>query len=165
MLFRSANIATKASYLIAAVLSTAFVLVILGRPDFVAAHQARHPLAAAKNSEQATLIARGKYIVEGVAGCGYCHTPRDQDGNPDHSRWLEGAPVFYEPARPVQGWANTVPRLAGLPPGRDAELIKLLTTSVSRTGKPPRWPMPRFYMTRTDAEAVVAYLKSIAVKH
>ena len=152
-------------FLIPALLSVAFVLVVLGGPDFVAAQQVRHPQAAAKNSDQATRIARGKYIVEGVAGCGYCHTPRDQEGNPDHSRWLEGAPVFYEPARPVQGWANTVPRLAGLPPGRDAELIKLLTTSVSRTGKPPRRPMPRFYMTRTDAEAVVAYLKSIAVKH
>jgi mono/diheme cytochrome c family protein len=165
MPFRSTNIATKASYLIAAVLSAAFVLVILGRPDFVAAQQARHPQATAKNGDQATRIARGQYIVEGVAGCGYCHTPRDRDGNPDHSRWLEGAPVFYEPARPVQGWANTAPRLAGLPPGSDAELIKLLTTSVSRTGKPPRWPMPRFYMTRTDAEAVVAYLKSIHVRH
>jgi mono/diheme cytochrome c family protein len=165
MLSRSVNIATTAPFLIAALLSVAFVLVILRSPDFVAAQQARYPLAAAKNSEQATLIARGKYIVEGVAGCGYCHTPRDQDGNPDHSRRLEGAPVFYEPARPMQGWATTVPRLAGLPPGSDAELIKLLTTSVSRTGKPPRWPMPRFYMTRTDAEAVVAYLKSIDVKH
>ena len=50
MLFRSANIATKASYLIAAVLSAAFVLVILGRPDFVAAQQARHPQATAKNA-------------------------------------------------------------------------------------------------------------------
>ena len=165
MLFRSVNIATTAPFLIAALLGAIFVLVILGRPDFVAAQQARHPQTAGKNSEQATLIARGKYIVESVAGCGYCHTPRNQDGNPDHSRWLEGAPVFYEPARPVQGWANTAPRLAGLPPGRDAELIKLLTTSVSRTGKSPRWPMPRFYMTRTDAEAVVAYLKSIDVKH
>ena len=165
MLFRSVNIATRTPFLIAALLGAAFVLVIFGRPDFVAAQQALHPQAAAKNVEQARRIARGKYIVESVAGCGYCHTPRDQDGNPDHSRWLKGAPVFYEPARPVQGWANTAPRLAGLPPGRDAELIKLLTTSVSRTGKPPRWPMPRFYMTRTDAEAVVAYLKSIAVKH
>jgi len=165
MPFRSVNIATTAPFLIAALLSAALVLVILGRPDSVAAQQARHSQGTAKNGDQTTLIARGKYIVEGVAGCGYCHTPRDQDGNPDHSRWLEGAPVFYEPARAVQGWANTVPRLAGLPPGSDAELIKLLTTSVSRTGKPPRWPMPRFYMTRTDAEAVVAYLKSIDVKH
>lgn len=67
MPFRSANIATKASYLIAAVLSAAFVLVILGRPDFVAAQQARHPQATAKNGDQATRIARGQYIVEGVA--------------------------------------------------------------------------------------------------
>ena len=73
--------------------------------------------------------------------------------------------MFYEPARPVQGWANTAPRLAGLPPGSDAQLIKLLTTSVARSGQFPRWPMPRFYMTHTDAEAVVAYLKSIDIKH
>jgi mono/diheme cytochrome c family protein len=162
MPIRSVNIATTGPYLIAALLSAAFVLTILGRPYVLAAPR---PQSAAKKSDQATLIARGKYIVEGVAGCGYCHTPRDREGNPDHSRWLEGAPVFYEPARPIEGWANTVPRLAGLPPGSDAEIIKLLTTSVARTGKPPRWPMPRFYMTRPDAEAVVAYLKSIDVKH
>jgi mono/diheme cytochrome c family protein len=164
MSFRFVNIATIGPYLIAGLLSMAFVLAILPRP-YLFATQARSPQAAAKNSNQATLVARGKYIVEGVAGCGYCHTPRDQEGNPDRSRWLEGAPVFYEPARPLEGWANTVPRLAGLPPGSDAELIKLLTTSVARTGKAPRWPMPRFYMTRTDAEAVVAYLRSIDVKH
>jgi mono/diheme cytochrome c family protein len=163
MPFRSVNIATAVPYLIATVLSVAFVF--QRGPYVLDAQQTRRPQVAAKNRDQATLIARGRYIVEGVAGCGYCHTPRDQDGNPDRSRWLEGGPVFYEPARPLQGWANTVPRLAGLPPGSDAELIKLLTTSVSRTGKPPRWPMPRFYMTRTDAEAVVAYLKSIDVKH
>jgi mono/diheme cytochrome c family protein len=155
---RSLNGATTTGlYLIGVLLCAAFVFAILGRPHVLAAQQGR--------SSHATLIERGKYIVEGVAGCGYCHTPRDKDGNPDRSRWLEGAPVFYEPARPVEGWANTVPRLAGLPPGSDAELITLLTTSVSRTGKAPRWPMPRFYMTRTDAEAVVAYLKSLDVKH
>ena len=165
MPFRYVHIATRAPFLIAALLSAAFALAILGGSYVLAAQQTRRPQAAVKKSDQATLVARGKYIVEGVAGCGYCHTPRDQDGNPDHSRWLEGAPVFYEPPRPLQGWPNTVPRLAGLPPGSDAELIELLTTSVSRTGKPPRWPMPRFYMTRPDAEAVVAYLKSIDVKH
>jgi mono/diheme cytochrome c family protein len=124
MPIRSKHIASTAPFLIPVVLSAAFVFAILGRPYVFAAQQARHPQAAAKNSDQATLIARGKYIVEGVAGCGYCHTPRDHDGNPDHSRWLEGAPVFYEPARPMEGWANTAPRLAGLPPGSDAELIK-----------------------------------------
>ena len=165
MSFRSVDIATRTPYLIATLLSVAFLFAILGKPYILAAPQARRPQAATKNDDRTKLIARGKYIVEGVAGCGYCHTPRDQSGNPDRSRWLEGAPVFYEPARPIEGWANTAPRIAGLPPGSDAELIKLLTTSVARTGQPPRWPMPRFYMTRTDAEAVVAYLRSLNVKH
>jgi len=141
----------------AVLLCAALVFAASGRSQVLPAQKQR--------SLHATQIERGKYIVEGVAGCGYCHTPRDKEGNPDRSKWLEGAPVFYEPARPIDGWANTVPRLAGLPPGSDEELIKLLTTSVARTGKAPRWPMPRFYMTRTDAEAVVAYLKSIDVKH
>ncbi len=40
-------------------------------------------------------------------------------------------------------------------------MITLLTTSLSRSGKPLRAPMPQFHMTRSDAEAVVAYLKSL----
>jgi hypothetical protein len=56
MLFRSVNIATTAPFLIAALLSAAFVLVLLGRPDFVAAQQARHPQDTTKNSDQATLV-------------------------------------------------------------------------------------------------------------
>src|ERR1700686_4832356 len=40
-------------------------------------------------------------------------------------------------------------------------MITLLTTSISRSGKPLRSPMPQFHMTRSDAEAVVTYLKSL----
>jgi mono/diheme cytochrome c family protein len=147
--------------LIATALGAAFLLFLICRPHHILAQEATHSNEAAKSSSKARLVARGKYIVEGVAGCGYCHTPRDADGNPDRNKWLTGAPVFYEPARPVPGWAINAPRLAGLPPGSDAEIIRLLTSSVSRSGQPPRWPMPRFYMTRTDAEAVVAYLRSV----
>lgn len=107
------------------------------------------------------LIARGKYIVEGVAACSDCHTPRGENGESDRSKWLAGAPVFFQPARPVPGWPLTAPRLAGLPPGTDSEIITLLTTGLWRDGKPLRLPMPHFRMTRTDAEAVVAYLKSL----
>ena len=44
-------------------------------------------------------------------------------------------------------------------------MITLLTTSISRSGKPLRAPMPQFHMTRSDAEAVVAYLKSLNASH
>ena len=159
------KIARTPRSLIATSLGAAFLLFLMGKPHLSSAQEGGRSPEVAKSTSNARLIARGKYIVESVAGCGYCHTPRDNDGNPDRAKWLAGAPVFYEPARPIQGWAISAPRLAGLPPGSDAEIIRLLTTSVARTGQPPRWPMPRFYMTRTDAEAVVAYLRSFGASH
>ena len=107
------------------------------------------------------LIGRGKYIVEGVAMCELCHTRRDEQGNPDRMNWLQGGPVQMEPTYPAPTWATSEPRLAGSPPGTDAEFITLLTTGISRTGRPPKPPMPPFRMTRGDAEAVLAYLKSL----
>ncbi len=40
----------------------------------------------------ATLVQRGRVLVEGVGHCGECHTPRDALGGMDRSRWLTGAP-------------------------------------------------------------------------
>ena len=142
-------------------LLSATILLMIGGPHFVSAQETKSSQKTAKSTGEAKMIARGKYIVEGVAGCGYCHTPRDKDGNLDRTRWLAGAPVFYEPAQTVPGWPITAPRIAGLPPGTDAEIITLLTTSIARGGQPLRPPMPRFHMTRADAEAVLAYLKSL----
>ncbi len=159
------NVPRSLGSLIAGSLSTAFLLLVIAGPRFTSAQDSKQAQHATKTSSNAQLIERGKYIVEGVAGCGYCHTPRDKNGDPDRTEWLAGAPVFYAPAQPVPGWPITAPRLAGLPPGSDAELITLLTTSISRTGHPARWPMPRFYMKSADAEAVVAYLKSINTSH
>src|ERR1700733_3785237 len=61
------------------------------------------------------LVARGKYIVEDVAMCGTCHTPRLSNGELDRSRWLAGAPVPYLPAQPTPDWPILAPRLAGAP--------------------------------------------------
>jgi mono/diheme cytochrome c family protein len=114
-----------------------------------------------KTGNDQARVERGRYIVEGVAMCERCHTQRDEHGNPDRARWLMGGPVQTEPTYPSPEWALREPRLAGSPPGTDAEFITLLTTGISRTGKPPQPPMPPFRMTREDAEAVLAYLKSL----
>jgi hypothetical protein len=143
-------------------LLSATLLLVVGSPHFASAQETKPSQKAAKSTGSAKLIARGKYIVEGVAGCGYCHTPHDKNGDPDRTKWLAGGPVFYQPAQRVAGWPITAPRLAGLPPGSDAEMITLLTTSISRSGRPLRAPMPRFLMTRSDAEAVVADLRSLS---
>lgn len=106
-------------------------------------------------------MARGKYLVESVAVCGQCHTPRDSRGELDRSRWLQGAPVPWMPARPDSDWPLNAPRIGGTPPADDADMVKLLTTGIWTNGNRLRFPMPQFRMERGDAEAVVAYLKSV----
>ncbi len=106
-------------------------------------------------------VARGRYIVEDVAMCGNCHTPRLADGQLDRSRWLAGASVPYLPAQPRSHWPINAPRLAGTPPASNEGMITLLTTAIWIDGKPLDDPMPHFHMTRSDAEAVVAYLRSL----
>lgn len=123
--------------------------------------QNSRPAAKKAESGSETGVARGKYIVEGVAICGQCHTPRDAANGPDRYHVLEGAAVWLKPAEPVEDWPLQAPRLAGTPPGTDEEMVKLLTTGIWRDGRYLRQPMPQFRMTRQDAEAVVAYLKSL----
>jgi len=93
--------------------------------------------------------------------CGQCHTPRDSQGNPDRKHWLQGGPVPFMPAEHDSDWPVRVPRIGGTPPADDADMVKLLTTGIWTTGNRLRFPMPQFRMERSDAEAVVAYLKSL----
>src|ERR1700730_15243422 len=112
MSFRYLNSIVTASLLVPALLCVGFVLLVFVGPRVHTAQEGQ-PRKAARTGDKATRVARGKYIVEGLAGCGYCHTPRNRDGNPDRTRWLEGSPVFYEPARPMPGWPTPAPRRAG----------------------------------------------------
>lgn len=156
----SVSVATTGS-LIGLVLCAVVLVLLVGRTQFALAQATGRSEGETKRQKDAKLIARGKYIVEGLAACGDCHTPRNSDGEIDRTKWLAGAPVFYEPAVRVPGWAISAPRIAGLPPGSDEEVVTLLTTAVWRHGQVPRPPMPRFHMRRDDAEAVVAYLRSL----
>ena len=107
------------------------------------------------------LVTRGKYLVEGVAMCGTCHTPRNSSRDPDQARALDGAALWLLPAQPTSDWPLKAPRIAGSPAASDEELIRLLTTGIWKDGSRLRAPMPQFRMTREDAESVVAYLRSL----
>ena len=43
------------------------------------------------------LVERGRYLAEGIAGCGNCHTPKNPDGTPNTGVRLAGAFVIEEP--------------------------------------------------------------------
>ena len=107
----------------------------------------------------AASIERGRYLVENVAMCPRCHSGESFESQ--LPRPLSGGPVPIRPARPDANWAERAPRLAGTPPGTDEEIVRLLMTGIDRAGRRPRPPMPQFRMSRSDAESVVAYLRSL----
>lgn len=105
-------------------------------------------------------IQRGKYLVENVAMCGDCHTPRDDKGQPDHAQWLQGDVLDFKPDHPMPFAAVAVP-IAGLPGFTDEQALKFLETGMDVSGKPAMPPMPQFRLNHDDAAAVVAYLRSL----
>jgi mono/diheme cytochrome c family protein len=106
------------------------------------------------------LILRGKYLVENVAMCADCHTPRDDRGQFDRSQWLRGNVLDFKPDHPTPFAAVAVP-IAGLPGFTGAQAVKFLETGIDTTGKPAMPPMPQFRFKHDDAVAVVAYLRSL----
>jgi len=68
-----------------------------------------------ENNANSALVNRGGYIVEDVAVCSQCHTPRNNTGDLERSQWLKGAPVWLLPARPMGDWPLQAPRIAGSP--------------------------------------------------
>ncbi len=161
MSFQSWKAISAVRYLMAGASIAAFLLLIMGRPYPTTAQETKQAKETAQAGASGGAVARGKYIVTEVAKCGNCHTPRTQNGEIDYSRWLAGGPVPYLPAQPASDWPLLCPRIGGLPPANDAQMITLLMTGIWTTGKPLRSPMPEFHMTRADAEAVLAYLKSV----
>ncbi len=105
-------------------------------------------------------LERGKYLVTQVGLCQDCHTPRDQTGAYVQDKWLQGAPIMFNPAVEIP-WAGTAPPIAGLEGWTDPQILKFLTTGIDRDGNPPRPPMPGYRFNSADARTVVAYLRSL----
>ncbi len=142
--------------------SVAVLALLMVRTPQTGAQEAKR--ASSQPAANGADIARGAYIVNSVAMCPTCHTPHTADGQLDRSRWLQGGPVIYWPAQPNPNWPQIEPRIGGTLPASEQQMITLLTTAVWTDGKELRDPMPKFHMNHADAEAVVAYLKSINVR-
>jgi mono/diheme cytochrome c family protein len=112
-------------------------------------------------ANQAKLIAHGKYLVTRVAGCIDCHSPHNERGEEIAGRELQGAPLSFQSIHPVPGWVPVAPPIAGLEGWTETEAVHFLMTGLDRSNKPPGPPMPPYRLSRHDAEAVVAYLKSL----
>ena len=117
-----------------------------------------------KSSRSAALVARGKYLVDDIGLCGDCHTPRNEKGEFIKERWLRGTTLDFKPTVPMPVWADKSSDIAGLPGWQKDAAIRFFMTGIGYNGLPRRPPMPQYRFNQQDAEAVVAYLKSLEPK-
>lgn len=113
------------------------------------------------NTPSQAPIERSQYLVERVAMCVQCHSPRDARGELIQQRLLTGARVPLASPYPNQQWAAFAPKIAGLPGWVEEDFVTLLQSGKRPTGERPRPPMPPFRLSRQDAEAIAAYLQSL----
>jgi mono/diheme cytochrome c family protein len=114
-------------------------------------------------------IQRGRYLVEHVALCGDCHTPRNFIGVPKQSLYLAGATEKNGPLG--EAVPNITPdKETGIGEWRREDIAELLLTGVKHDGDNVQGLMaeviegtPHGYkdMKKDDALAIVDYLKSI----
>jgi len=107
-------------------------------------------------------VERGRYLVEEVAKCTECHTPREANGDLKQDAWLQGAPIWIMPVKPIRNWADQAPPLAGLPSFTEEQVERVLEKGTGPQGEVLRPPMHIYHMKHEDAKAITAYLKSLA---
>jgi mono/diheme cytochrome c family protein len=113
---------------------------------------------------------RGKYLVT-IGGCSDCHTPGNFLGHPDIKRFLGGSDVgFAIPGLGVFVGRNLTPdKETGLGNWTEQQIITAFTTGVRPDGRVLAPTMPwraLSKLTKSDAQAIAAYLKSLPpVKH
>ena len=118
------------------------------------------PGSSAAQDKSAQL--EGKYLVEQVARCADCHSPVNEKGEPIPGKELRGGALTFKPVVPTPAWADKAPNIAGLRGWDEAAAVKFLMTGIAYNDLPARPPMPPYHLNRQDAEAIVAFLKSLS---
>jgi mono/diheme cytochrome c family protein len=119
-------------------------------------------------SASAELVARGNYLVNSVAPCGACHTPRVGGtwlGGERTDAFLAGGSTFNDPE---EGFLVVAPNISqdketGIGAWTDDEILRAIRDGVSRDGRLMTPPMPFTawqIMSDDDARAIVAYLRT-----
>jgi mono/diheme cytochrome c family protein len=130
----------------------------------VRADQKTEPTADAK-TDAVALVKRGDYLMNQVARCGDCHTPRTDSGELDLSRHLQGAPIWFTPKVKPKSWDDKAPDITSSGKAGtwgEEQMIKYLTTGLDSKGKKSKAPMPAYELGIEDARAMTAYLQSLA---
>jgi mono/diheme cytochrome c family protein len=115
-------------------------------------------------------IERGRYLVENIAACSDCHTPRNPDGSFKTELAMSGADCFADafPEDDTRGCLssrNLTNHETGLKNRSDAEIKDMLTKGQRPDGKylhpvMPYWTLGN--MSAADVDAMIAFLRTLA---
>jgi mono/diheme cytochrome c family protein len=110
------------------------------------------------------LLARGDYLMNGIVGCGNCHSSRNDDGDFIEDMELAGNFVIEEPGFTAYAPNITPDEETGIGTWSDEDIIRAVREGIrpdgSVMGPPMAYP---FYRDISDADmqAIVAYLRSV----
>jgi mono/diheme cytochrome c family protein len=114
------------------------------------------------------LLGRGQYLVDHVATCSDCHTPRDAMGAPIMAQYMAGAECFV---RLQNGsclhTSNLTNHETGLKNRTDAEIKRMIKDGMRPTadGEEALFPVMSSFvyhnLTDADLDAIVAYLRTV----
>jgi mono/diheme cytochrome c family protein len=120
-------------------------------------------------------VAHGQYLVQHVAGCGDCHTPMDNTGQPIAGLTLAGGQRFDLPFGAVYARNLTPDNDTGLGTWSVDQIATAIRTGTApaHTGRPATdgqlFPVMPYWlygsMTSADAQDIAAYLKSVPAVH
>jgi len=122
-----------------------------------------------EDDDELASVMRGRYLVENVAACGDCHTPRLAGGAPDTTRLLAGNDCLLDltPDDSTTGCLAT-PNLTSDPDAlgglSDREIRNMFQNGIDDEGHGliPVMPYQVFHhLTDADAESIVRYLRTV----
>lgn len=110
------------------------------------------------------MLEHGKYLVDTIAGCGNCHTPRNPDGSFKENMELAGAFVIEEPVFKAYARNITPDMETGIGSWSEDDIVKAIREGVRPDGRvlgPPMSFIWYRHMSDTDAHAIAAYIKTL----
>jgi cytochrome c2 len=115
---------------------------------------------AVAGQAQSSLVSRGKELTEQVAKCQTCHTQRTATGELDREAWLKG--VIADPSGKAAVYTPDITAEGNLwMLWGEKGMLQFLEKGTSPAGFKPSVHMPAYKLRHDDAEAIVAYLKSL----
>jgi mono/diheme cytochrome c family protein len=115
-------------------------------------------------------VKRGEYLVNVVAACADCHTPRTQTGALDMSKFMSGVECFIDLNGPTTAGgclhtSNLTNDATGLKNRTDQQIKTMFMDGKEPEGRNLNPIMPYWVfhnLEAADADAIVAYLRTLA---